>query len=255
MKKQVTLILLITFCITGCGTNLFDSFIDDPEESITEQIENASTPAEYALLIEETQKIIDSDASDEEKGNAYLIQAEAILGKSEITPLDIIGKIATSIDTNDNPLNLLNTLASKEDLLDASNALYQANELGIPGDEDQQLMKGIVNTLVVVTTITNTFEINSDGSIKNEDSINYRESLETIMHPNSDDPNKDIFHYSEEAYKGFSESNSLTKEQEEKSNKIKSEAEKIEETYNDRNNLSDQEIEEKLTDIFKTFGN
>ena len=116
-------------------------------------------------------------------------------------------------------------------------------------------MKGIVNTLVVVTTITNTFEIDSDGNIKNEDSINYRESLETIMHPNPDDTNKDIFHYSEEAYEGFSKSNSLTEGQKEESSKIKSEAEEIEKIYNDRNNLSDQKIEEDLTNIFKTFGN
>ena len=233
-------------------------FISDPEESLTEQIENASSIEDFNTLITEADKIISSNASNEEKANAHLIRAEAILGKSEITPLDIMGKIATTVEENDNPLNLLDTLAPIEDLLAASNSLTEADQLGYPGSEDQQLLKGIVNTMIVVNTITTTFEIDENGNSNlNYNENTYKDALEEIMFPDNTNktPSSNIFHYSQEAVNGFTNSNSLTSEQETESQEISDNINKVKILHEELNTKTETEIETELKEIFKDFGN
>tara|TARA_Y100000591_G_C21800577_1_gene681836 strand:- start:368 stop:1141 length:774 start_codon:yes stop_codon:yes gene_type:complete len=256
MKQIFILILLITI-IPACGSNIMSPFLNDPEESITEKIENASSIDDFNSLITEADKIISSDASNEEKANAYLIKAEAILGKSEITPLDIIAKIATTVEENDNPLNLLDTAAPIEDLLAASYSLTEATRLGNSGSDDQQLLKGIVNTMIVVNTITTTFEIDENGNSTLKSGDNYSDALEEIMYPDNTNktPSSNIFHYSQEAVNGFVNSNALTDEQEDESEKIRSEIEKVNDLYTDLENKDEGTVKSELEAIFENFGN
>ncbi len=259
--KQIFLLLLLIAIIPACGSNIMSPFLSDPEESLTEQIENASSIDDFNSLITEADKIIASDASDEEKANAHLIKAEAILGKSEITPLDIMAKIATTVEENDNPLNLLDTAAPIEDLLAASYSLTEATRLGNSGSDDQQLLKGIVNTMIVVNTITTTFEIDENGNSNlnsNDSNINtYKNAVEEIMFPDNTNqtPSSNIFHYSQEAFNGFENSNALTEEQKKESEKISENINKVEILYGKLDTKSETEVEDEIKQIFENFGN
>ena len=240
----------MTTTLCGCGSNIFQGFVGEPEKSLLESIEDASTTEDYSRLITAADEIINNSSStDAEKAEAHLIKAEAILGKSNITALDIMAELALSADQDTNPINVLSTSAPLEDLIEASTSLSAASDLGDSGNEEQNLMKGIVNTMIVMNTITEEFTINENGDIENNVS-DYSDSLNNIMFP-GDQTDNDIVYYSTQAFDGFDKSGALTEEQ-------KDEADTIKQKIADINILkgqgeTDSNIEDKLKTIFQGF--
>ena len=240
----------MTTTLCGCGSNIFQGFVGEPEKSLLESIEDASTTEDYSRLITAADEIINNSSStDAEKAEAHLIKAEAILGKSNITALDIMAELALSADQDTNPINVLSTSAPLEDLIAASTSLSAASDLGDSGNEEQNLMKGIVNTMIVMNTITEEFTINENGDIENNVS-DYSDSLNNIMFP-GDQTDNDIVYYSTQAFDGFDESGALTDEQ-------KVEAETIKQKIAEINTLkgkgeTDSNIENELKTIFQGF--
>ncbi len=240
----------MTTTLCGCGSNIFQGFVGEPEKSLLESIEDASTTEDYSRLITAADEIINNSSStDAEKAEAHLIKAEAILGKSNITALDIMAELALSADQDTNPINVLSTSAPLEDLIAASTSLSAASDLGDSGNEEQNLMKGIVNTMIVMNTITEEFTINENGDIENNVS-DYSDSLDNIMFP-GDQTDNDIVYYSTQAFDGFDKSGALTEEQ-------KDEADTIKQKIADINILkgqgeTDSNIEDKLKTIFQGF--
>ena len=240
----------MTTTLCGCGSNIFQGFVGEPEKSLLESIEDASTTEDYSRLITAADEIINNSSStDAEKAEAHLIKAEAILGKSNITALDIMAELALSADQDTNPINVLSTSAPLEDLIEASTSLSAASDLGDSGNEEQNLMKGIVNTMIVMNTITEEFTINENGDIENNVS-DYSDSLNNIMFP-GDQTDNDIVYYSTQAFDGFDESGALTDEQ-------KVEAETIKQKIAEINTLkgkgeTDSNIENELKTIFQGF--
>ncbi len=240
----------MTTTLCGCGSNIFQGFVGEPEKSLLESIEDASTTEDYSRLITAADEIINNSSStDAEKAEAHLIKAEAILGKSNITALDIMAELALSADQDTNPINVLSTSAPLEDLIEASTSLSAASDLGDSGNEEQNLMKGIVNTMIVMNTITEEFTINENGDIENNVS-DYSDSLDNIMFP-GDQTDNDIVYYSTQAFDGFDKSGALTEEQ-------KDEADTIKQKIADINILkgqgeTDSNIEDKLKTIFQGF--
>ncbi len=248
--KNILIVTLMTTTLCGCGSNIFQGFVGEPEKSLLESIEDASTTEDYSRLITAADEIINNSSStDAEKAEAHLIKAEAILGKSNITALDIMAELALSADQDTNPINVLSTSAPLEDLIEASTSLSAASDLGDSGNEEQNLMKGIVNTMIVMNTITEEFTINENGDIENNVS-DYSDSLNNIMFP-GDQTDNDIVYYSTQAFDGFDESGALTDEQ-------KVEAETIKQKIAEINTLkgkgeTDSNIENELKTIFQGF--
>tara|TARA_B100001175_G_scaffold63253_1_gene51403 strand:- start:5988 stop:6743 length:756 start_codon:yes stop_codon:yes gene_type:complete len=248
--KNILIVTLMTTTLCGCGSNIFQGFVGEPEKSLLESIEDASTTEDYSRLITAADEIINNSSStDAEKAEAHLIKAEAILGKSNITALDIMAELALSADQDTNPINVLSTSAPLEDLIAASTSLSAASDLGDSGNEEQNLMKGIVNTMIVMNTITEEFTINENGDIENNVS-DYSDSLDNIMFP-GDQTDNDIVYYSTQAFDGFDKSGALTEEQ-------KDEADTIKQKIADINILkgqgeTDSNIEDKLKTIFQGF--
>ena len=248
--KNILIVTLMTTTLCGCGSNIFQGFVGEPEKSLLESIEDASTTEDYSRLITAADEIINNSSStDAEKAEAHLIKAEAILGKSNITALDIMAELALSADQDTNPINVLSTSAPLEDLIAASTSLSAASDLGDSGNEEQNLMKGIVNTMIVMNTITEEFTINENGDIENNVS-DYSDSLNNIMFP-GDQTDNDIVYYSTQAFDGFDESGALTDEQ-------KVEAETIKQKIAEINTLkgkgeTDSNIENELKTIFQGF--
>ncbi|RAP25941.1 hypothetical protein DID74_02675 [Candidatus Marinamargulisbacteria bacterium SCGC AG-333-B06] len=249
--KKTILLLLLICTISSCGTNIFKGFVAEPEKSLLESIEDASKPEDYSRLITAADEIINSSsATDAEKAEAHLIKAEAILGKSNITPLDIMADLALSAEGNTNPINVLNTSASIDDLIAASTSLSAANDLGDSGNDEQNLIKGIVNTMIVMNTITEEFTINENGDIENDVS-DYSASLENIMYPDPSNTDLTILDYTNEALEGFTNSGALTAEQLAETKTIKTQVEDIKTLNEEDNNETD--IQDTLKTIFQGF--
>ena len=250
--KNILIVTLMTTTLYGCGSNIFQGFIGEPEKNLLESIEDASTTEDYSRLITAADEIINSStATDAEKAEAHLIKAEAILGKSNITALDIMAELALSADEDTNPINVLSTSASLEDLIAASTSLSAASDLGDSGNEEQNLMKGIVNTMIVMNTITEEFTINENGDIANDIS-NYSDSLEAIMYPDPSNTDLTILDYTNEALEGFTNSGALTDEQLTETETIKTQITEIE-TLNESGENDESNIRNALETIFQGF--
>jgi len=254
MKTIKTLILvLLFFSLTGCGQNIFSSFVDNEDKDLTNKIENASTVDDFNALISDADAIInDPNATNEQKIEANYIKAEAILGKYETTPLDVMTKIATSTDEQKNPINIISTSAPKEALLDASSALAAAESLGGTLNSDQNLMKGIINTMVVINTLNSTFNINENGDVENN-ITNYSQALDDIIYPDPNNTSKTILTYSTSALDGFQNSGALTTEQVDEAENIKTKVNAIDTLFQNKNSKTNDQIESELKNIFKGF--
>ena len=250
ITQKIILIFLLLTTLTSCGTNIFQGLAGEPEKSLLESIEDATTTEDYNLLIVEADSIINSNsATDEEKAEAHLIKAEAILGKSGVTAIDIMADLGSSITNDENPINSLSTSIDIQDLITASESITAATSLGNSGDENQNLMKGIVNTMIVMNTISEEFSIDENGNVENNVS-SYSTSLDNIMYP-GDQTDNDILHYSEEAIGGFTNSNALTNEQNQQIQSISDQIELLKNLNN--SGSSESEKENQITSIFQGF--
>tara|TARA_Y100001970_G_scaffold48106_1_gene60903 strand:- start:1184 stop:1939 length:756 start_codon:yes stop_codon:yes gene_type:complete len=248
--KNILIVTLMTTALCGCGSNVFQGFVGETEKNLLESIEDASTTEDYSRLITAADEIINSStATDAEKVEAHLIKAEAILGKSNITALDIMAELALSADEETNPINVLSTEAPIEDLIAASTSLAAASDLGDSGNKEQNLMKGIVNTMIVMNTITEEFIIDENGKIVNDVS-DYSDSLDNIMFP-GDQTDHNIVYYSTQAFDGFDNSGALTEEQKDEADTIKQKIAEIN-TLKGKDE-TDSNIEDQLKTIFQGF--
>ena len=82
--------------LVGCGTNLFEGFADEPEETDPiDLIKQASSPEDYNKVEEVALIVISSEnANPEQKQDALIANAEAIFGQNEVSSLEIGAKFA-----------------------------------------------------------------------------------------------------------------------------------------------------------------
>jgi hypothetical protein len=231
------IILICAISLSSCGNNLFESF--DDEENTTDNLINQ---LEYAESTEDLQKIIDnadsiinnSKKTNNEKGEAQLIKAEAIISKAGLSPLDVLGDIAETVD---NPsINNFNALkideTKKESLIEAAKEIDNAENNGVQGSNDQNLMKGITNIAVVSSVVDEGIIISDTGNITLKDSSkSYYETLETMMYPDPTDTTKTTLDYATSGLSGLEDSNSFTDDQETQIEEVKTSINKINELH------------------------
>ncbi|RAP36490.1 hypothetical protein DID80_05270 [Candidatus Marinamargulisbacteria bacterium SCGC AAA071-K20] len=211
--------ILLSLTLVSCGSNIFEGFENkDAANDLTTKIENASTTADYVEIISDTEKIIASaDSSNSEKQNAYFIKAEATLGKAELSTLDLFADIASAATDEDaGALNLIDIEGKYDDLLAASQAIENAESVDSTSNvnEDQNLLKGVVNTLLVVDSIKKVFEVTSAGDLSQKDTTEtYWDSLVGMVKPAGESSPIVLSDYSSNADEGFKDSASLTSDQ------------------------------------------
>ncbi|RAP31762.1 hypothetical protein DID78_00365 [Candidatus Marinamargulisbacteria bacterium SCGC AG-343-D04] len=208
------LFLCSSFLLVGCGTNIFEGFVDQ-EESLGNLLDDASSVEDYRDILEKTSSIIESSSSsDAEKSDAFFVQAEALLGVNEVSSLDLFGELSTAADAaSSNPLSVLDIDTSNVDLIKASESIASANSLGGTGSPDQNLLKGVVNTMVVVNTVQETFDVQEDGTLVQKNNESYWDSLDSLMNPAGSSSDQTLKDFSDDAFSGFNNSGSMTSEQ------------------------------------------
>jgi hypothetical protein len=240
IKKILKIVLCISLCLSvvSCGSNIFEGFVeDDSADDLTAKIENASSTSDYEEIIEDADKLIASgSSSNAEKQDAYFIKAEATMGKAELSTLDLFADIASAADESDTSvLNLIDTDGKHDDLLAAAEAIASAESVNSTDDvdADQSLLKGVVNTLLVVDAIKSVFEVSSSGDLTQVDSgENYWDSLVTMVKPEGEDSDVLLSDYSSSAETGFADAASLSTEQQENVSETDDRIKESEDLYN-----------------------
>lgn len=221
MKKYLSVLLLgvILLMSSGCGKNIFSTFVDEEDQSsLSAKLDNASSASDYQEIIEDSESIINSgSASNEEKQTAYYVKAEATLGKSDLSTLDLFADIANAADDEDaSALNMFDTQGNYEALLTASEAISSADSIASTENvtNDQNLIKGVVNTLIVVDRVKNVFDVSSTGNmtVKDEES-NVWDSLVAMVKPQGEESSVNLSDFSQAAKDGFTDSDSLKDDQ------------------------------------------
>ncbi len=221
MKRHLSILaagIICTFCLTACGNNIFQG-LDEVELSdlpIEDQLENAISISDFNEVLNSADKIINSaTASNTQKQLAYYTKSEAILGKNDITPLDLFSDIATSGDSQDNALSILDLNVDNKALIESSNAISSAEAYGTSNaSSDQHLLKGIVNTMIMVNTINDNLIIKNNGEINQVDSSEtYWDTINNILTPEDTPEGTTLADYSQNSVDGFESSNSLKSNQ------------------------------------------
>ncbi len=196
LKKGAFLFIFPLFLVlTGCGSNLLKSLSEtlkkvDPNEIIR----TATTPQEYKEAQTLAQNIIDDkNASLTKKQEAHVAKGKAILGQNNVSMLDIFGSIAevaqprTSQQTvSKNIFVEITNKALKTDVsinifieaATAFNTASSANLIASPNlrlttsvltsfatenvaalDRNDQLLRGMANTLCVIRLVNNVYNL------------------------------------------------------------------------------------------------
>ena len=219
MSNKLNQIIILFLClsfISSCGTNIFEGLEDNEATTdLTVQLEEAESVEDFNNIIDDADEIIDSEtSSDDDKANAYKAKSEAIIGAMDLSPIDIFSDVNTSATDGSNPLSILDLNVDNEALIESANAMASANALGATNTDDEDLLKGVVNTMVIVNTIDEVLSIDEDGEVEAIDSeATYWENIVEIMYPDDTNTNNTISDYSQNAYDGYEESDSLTNDQ------------------------------------------
>ena len=241
--------LAMSLCLTGCGENLFST--SEPQASnLDEAAQNATTEADFVELISAAARVINSSsASDSEKANAYFNRGFGTLGKLNVTDnlpttmelfSDIVDTATNSSSNFSADSNLFNLIdignnVSLSDIASASSDLNQASQLtstlgeSLTGNE--QMTRGIANSLLAVKTIKEVYNIDSSGALTPINSSNTTiENIEKLMNPGSNVPS--IVSSSTNAIDAFDKAGAFSESQSQEIKKIKSTSQNVENLYN-----------------------
>jgi hypothetical protein len=251
MDKKNFLVFLLgsLFFISSCGTNVFEGLVDgDEDTSLSSRIEDASSVADYEKILTDSLGIVTSDSmTDSEKGDTYFIMAEAVLGANDQSPLELFADIAESAENEgDNPLSILDIDVDHDELKKAAGYITSA-EGKIDANADQELLKGVVNTMIVVNAIKDVYIVDKNGDLTAKDADKSAvDNLSALLRPSGD--SSGLKTYSDNAVAGFEASDSLDETQLAK-------LEKIQTAINDLNTLnnSGSVTDEKIQNIIKSI--
>ena len=84
MKKIKILIMLFTVScfITSCGTNIFESFVDETEETdLSTLLDEAETEEDYNNIITEAETIINSASSSDTEREQLIKRNQKLLSE------------------------------------------------------------------------------------------------------------------------------------------------------------------------------
>jgi hypothetical protein len=249
--------LLITLILTGCGTNLFEGMVTQPEETnATKILENASTPEEFTKAIEIVDKVLeDPNATNNEKQDAYIVKSEAILGANEVSTLEIfsdVGTMAQNADDSSNKENIFNLIqisASLASVSDAADCINSANAVSVQAitlagtpalspslDANQQMLRGIANSLVVLKIAQTVYSIDEEGEVTPKTGFETPvQQLDGLMDPTG--VNHSIAYYGTNAIEAFEAADAFTADQLEQITKLKDLGTKIDDLYTAKVNL------------------
>jgi hypothetical protein len=206
---------LLSLIVTSCGSNLFENADNTKVTDLDQLLNNASSESDFSNIIALADQIIDSSSStDSEKQDTYYNKSEAILGQNNIGTLDLFADLASAADspTLNNVLTKINLNASKDALLEAADAIKEAEEIGSTENitDDQHLLKGVINTLIIVSSVHSLFEVDPETGELNEDisseNFSWENAIEEFIFPNDIDFENTIFNYAQNAVDGFSDS-------------------------------------------------
>ena len=219
IKKGLALLMAV-FLLSSCGSNLFETLdTTSVAESFDELLGDASSVEEYSEIVDAANDIISSNTStDQEKKDAYYAKSEALLGENEISTLDLFTDLAGASEegSSGNIIALFDLETDNDVLLEAAASISSAEGLVTSNSAslDQQLIKGVVNTMIIINTTKEVFDIGDDGEIeaKDDPDFTWEDSLEDFVFPNGTDED-DISEYSGSATEGFLHSGALNDDQ------------------------------------------
>ena len=141
MKKKfykgamtASVLAVCMFLLVGCGSNLFEDFVDQPEETDPiELIKQASTPDDYDKVEQLALTVISSEAaSSEQKQDALIANAEAIFGQNEISSLEIGAKFADAASNgSSNGENMITEISETVGLTDENGDVSEEKKTDI----------------------------------------------------------------------------------------------------------------------------
>jgi hypothetical protein len=215
---------VLSFLLIGCGSNLFKSLnlVQTPEQSLQDKLDNAKTgdTSTYTSVKAEAQKVIDDpNASTTNKTEAYFLKGSAILGENNSTIIDIASSFTNTQDT----ANIMSKLVANAtgNVTAAADSLNQAANIGTLNN-DQEITRGLANTVAAIDVISNFYEIKEDGSLGDPTSAN-RTVTENIAGLVSGG----VLTYATQASDAFTNANALTTDQKKDTDEVDQKAEKI----------------------------
>ena len=141
MKKKfykgamtASVLAVCMFLLVGCGSNLFEDFVDQPEDTDPiELIKQASTPDDYDKVEQLALTVISSEsASSEQKQDALIANAEAIFGQNEISSLEIGAKFADAASNgSSNGENMITEISETVGLTDENGDVIEEKKTDI----------------------------------------------------------------------------------------------------------------------------
>lgn len=210
------LILLITFCLYGCGGNVFKGLglvptsTGNQEAEINNLLDNASTPADYQNAITKLDAIISTSTDASVISKAKFSKGEAILGKNQISLTDIASSFVNVSSEN----GILDALKSKTtgNIIEAADLLNAGKDTS---DKNKEITRGLVNTMTVINSVQTFFIIKNNGQgIEKKSDTNLKTALNSIV------ASDNVGTYASESISAFSNSGALTNDQKTQTNKI-----------------------------------
>jgi len=215
ISEKFVFVILLSLIVTSCGSNLFENADNTKVTDLDQLLNNASSESDFSNIIALADQIIDSSSStDTEKQDAYYSKSEAILGENSISSLDLFADLSTAAEdgNNESILSILELSAPNDALLEAAAAINSAEEIGTENKTaDQNLIKGVLNTMIIVNSVSSIFEVDSDGELEEKTSsenFSWEDALEDFVFPGGSGGNT-IDSYAQDAVDGFSDSDAF----------------------------------------------
>jgi hypothetical protein len=252
IKKQFIFLFLfvfLVFSLAGCGSNLFSGLAGSPsEENPTKLLEQGN----YNKALEKANEVLDAVTPSSDPTpvqEALVVKGEAILGQKNITAPKIFEDftaLAESSDSSSEPSqNIFDVLettvkdASIEDLSSAADSLNSADAVAAyiaaaspriqamtsapPNlNANQQILRGIANTLIVIKIVNTVIDVNSEGDITINATLipqTFANALDKMMNPTG--ANHSVVYYGNKALDAFTAADAFSAKQLEEITKIK----------------------------------
>ena len=188
----VGVLIVSVFLLSGCGQNIFDSFVDIETDNVETLLDDAKTTADYQkALTKINEQLADVSIDDTTKQTLLINKAEAIAGANDLPDLFALVEVMKEVDDSSIDTTDVNLIEKVADLIgttdtatiqEVASVLNLADGLSISSvslsnqslrtassnkklDADQQLLRGIYNLLAAVKNIDTYFIVNRDGSL------------------------------------------------------------------------------------------
>ncbi|MEK7298566.1 MAG: hypothetical protein AAB066_01615 [Candidatus Margulisiibacteriota bacterium] len=183
--------LCVAMTLMSCGSNLF-SFLEtsgggSSAEEAQSLLDNATTVAQFQQAANLAQGIVSSNATAEQKQEAYVVLGEALLGSANVQMTTVLGDIADVASSNNATVqDFISALPSADTntLAAAANAINAANNLSTSTNEqisaDAQLFRGVTNALVAVNLVQEVATFNN-GQVDLQDTANIKADINQLV--------------------------------------------------------------------------